>query len=126
VTVANKVSSFDGEIYLDLDFVKEYSGYDFKERKTDYEFDYKNQYDSSITVAIPTGYKVSKMPENLSVRSKDYDISVTFTQTANEIVCKKNFVFRNGVIHAADFVAWNDAQKKLNDIYKQQIVLNKI
>ncbi|RZJ71476.1 transglutaminase family protein [Flavobacterium sp.] len=126
VLVANKVSSFDGEIYVDLDFVREYGGFDFKERKTDYEFDYKNQYDSSITVAIPSGYKVSKLPENLTVSSKDYDISVTFTQTPKEIICKKNFVFRNGVIRSSDFVTWNDTQKKLNDIYKQQIVLNKI
>jgi hypothetical protein len=126
VNVANKVSSFDGEIYVDLDFAKEFSGFDFRERKTDYEFDYKNQYDCSITVAIPAGYKVAKLPENLTVKANDYDVSISFMQTPKEIVCKKNFTFKNGVIKFADFAAWNDTQRKLASIYKQQIVLNKI
>ncbi|NUY81737.1 transglutaminase domain-containing protein [Flavobacterium sp. MAH-1] len=125
VAVNNKVSSFDGEIYVDIDFMKEFNDFDFKERKTDYEFDYKSDYLSSVTLQIPAGYKVTKLPENINVSGKDYDVAITFTQTPKEIICKKNFVFKNGVIKTTEFTAWNDFIKNLNTIYNQQIVLSK-
>lgn len=125
VAVNNKVSSFDNEIYVDLDFVKEFGSFDFKDRKTDYEFDYKTDYQSSVALEIPAGYKVSKLPENLTVSAKDYSVAVTFTQTPKEIICKKSFIFRNGVIKTAEFPAWNDFVKNLNSIYNQQIVFSK-
>ena len=125
VAVNNKVSSFDNEIYVDLDFVKEFGSFDFKERKTDYEFDYKTDYQSSVALEIPTGYKVNKLPENLTLAGKDYSVAITFSQTPKEIICKKNFVFRNGVIKTSEFPAWNDFMKNLNAIYNQQIVFSK-
>ncbi|MBD3583296.1 transglutaminase domain-containing protein [Flavobacterium selenitireducens] len=125
VSVNNKVSSFDEEIYVDLDFVREFGSFDFKERKTDYEFDYKTDYQSSVALEIPAGYKVAKLPENLSVAGKDYTVAITFSQTQKEIVCKKNFTFKNGVIKATEFPAWNEFMKNLNAIYNQQIVFSK-
>ncbi|RZJ67170.1 MAG: DUF3857 domain-containing protein [Flavobacterium sp.] len=125
ILVNNKVSGFDDEIYVDLDFIKEFGNFDLKDRKTDYEFDYKSDYQSAVTLEIPTGYKVSKLPENLTVSAKDYSVLVSFTQTPTEITCKKTFVFKNGVIKAAEMSDWNTLLKNLNTIYNQQIVLTK-
>ena len=125
VNVKNKVSSFEGEMYIDLDLLKEFSGLDLKDRKTNYEFGYKSNYQSSVVLEIPTGYKVSKLPENLNYSGSDFSVSLTFTQTATELTCKKSFVFKNAVIRSTDFSAWNELYKNLNTIYNQQIVLTK-
>ena len=40
----------------------EYKKFFFKDRKTDYEFDYKTYFDSEITIVLPAGYKIEKIP----------------------------------------------------------------
>lgn len=126
IQAKNKVSGFDNEMYIDLNVIKEYRDFDFKERKTDYQFDYKTDYDATISLALPTGYAVSKLPESLAVTTADYTISVSYTQTPKEIICKKTFVFPGGVIKSGDLKDWNAAVKSLNMIYNQQIILTKI
>ncbi|HEX9979775.1 MAG TPA: transglutaminase domain-containing protein [Flavobacterium sp.] len=125
VAVHNKVSDFDNDMYIDLDFIKEFGGLDVNNRKTDYEFDYKTDYQSSVVLEIPLGYKVSKLPENLNFAGKDYSVSVTFSQTPKEVICKKIFVFKNGVIKANEFNAWSEIHKNLNTIYNQQLIFTK-
>jgi len=125
IDINNKVSGFDNEIYIDLEYMNEYKNFELKDRKSDYEFGYKTDYDSAVTLAIPDGYKVSKLPENLLISEKDFDVSVTFEQTAKEIVYKKSFIFKNGVIKSQQTAKWNSVVKNLNSIYNQQIILTK-
>jgi hypothetical protein len=125
VIVSNKVSSFDDELYIDLELLKEFDGMDFKDRKTDYEFDYKTNYVSTVALQIPAGYKISKFPENFTVTNNDYQISITYTQTAKELICKKIFLFNKGVVKASEFNAWNDINKNLKATYNQPIVFTK-
>lgn len=126
IAVNNKVSAFDNEMYVDLNILKEFKNFDLKDRKTDYEFDYKTHYSALVTLAIPAGYKVTKLPENLSATGTGYNITVTFVQTPTAITCKKAFVFRDGVIKSAELKNWNESIKKLNALYNQQITLTKI
>ncbi|WP_235946500.1 transglutaminase-like domain-containing protein [Flavobacterium silvaticum] len=125
VTLDNKVSGFDDEIYVDMDFLREFGNFFLKERKTDYQFDYKTNYESSIVLEIPSGYKVDKLPDSLTYKGKDYSVTLNFTKTPTEITCKKAFEFPNGTIPIKEITAWNDLLTNLNTIYKQQIVLTK-
>jgi hypothetical protein len=125
VDVKNKVSGFDNEMYIDLDTSKEFKNFDLKDRKTDYEFDYKSDLESTVVLEIPAGYTVSKLPDNLNVSTADYTISIGFTQTPKEITCKKVFIFGNAVIKSSEIKSWGDLMKNLNTIYNQQIVLTK-
>jgi len=72
------VSSFDNEIYIDLEFMNEYKGFSLKDRKVDYEMDFKTAYDSQINLKIPDGYKVTRLPSNLTVKETNFDINITF------------------------------------------------
>lgn len=123
--LSNKVSGFDNEIYVDMDFLKEFGALEMKKRKTDYLFDYKTDYESSIVLEIPAGYKVDKLPQNLVYKGDGYSVNLSFSQTPKEISCKKSFVFQNGVIPVSEAAAWNKVVSDLNTIYKQQIVLTK-
>lgn len=126
IELENKVSRFDNDIYIDLEFMNEYKLYEFKDRKTDYQFDYKIDYDSMVSLQIPDGYKIAKIPENLTIKETDYEINITFVQNANEIIYKKTFDFKNAVIPFSGIEKWRGFIKNLNNIYNQQITLSKI
>ena len=125
VSVANKVSSFENEMYIDLEYMNEYKKFELKDRKTDYQFSYKTNYESNVSVNIPAGYKVTKLPENLSIEEKDFSVQITYQQIGNTIVYKKSFNFKNAVIKANDILKWNGFNKNLNTTYNQQIILVK-
>lgn len=126
IEINNKVSSFDDDIYIDLEYLNDYKYFELKDRKTDYEFDYKKNYEATVSLKLPAGYKVSQIPENLLVKEKNYDIAVTFEQKPGEIIYKKSFIFNNGVIKSAEIEQWNTVVKKLSDVYNKQIILSKI
>jgi hypothetical protein len=125
INIANKVSSFDNEMYIDLEFMNEYKNFALKDRKVDYEMDYKTVYDSQITLKIPEGYKVTRLPSNLTIKENIFDINITFEKTDKEINYKKTFIFKNGCIKAAEMDKWNEFNKKLVENYNQQITISK-
>ncbi|QBZ97165.1 transglutaminase-like domain-containing protein [Flavobacterium sangjuense] len=125
INIANKVSSFDNEIYIDLEFMNEFKGFAMKDRKVDYEMDYKTDYESQINLVIPDGYKVTRMPSNLSIKENNFDINITFDKTDKEIIYKKSFIFKNGCIKASEIDKWNDFNKKMIENYNQQITITK-
>lgn len=126
VDVENKVSSFDNEMYIDLEFMNEFKNFELKDRKTDYQFDFKKNFESIITLAIPAGYKVSKLPTDLIVKENNFDIAITFLKTDKEIIYKKSFIFKNAEIKAEEMNKWNSCIKNLVANYNQQITLSKI
>jgi hypothetical protein len=99
---------------------------ELKERKSDYEFNHKTDYESTITLELPAGYKVSKLPESFAVSTDAYTIDVSYVQNGNAILYKKRFVMKNGAIKAADFTNWNSAIASIKKIYNEQITLTKI
>ena len=125
IAIENRVSDFDNEMYIDLEYMNEYKNFELKDRKTDYEFDYKTNYESNVSLAIPAGYKVTKIPENITINENDFVVNVLYTQSGNEIACKKNFVFKNGVIKANEVDKWNSVVENLQSTYNQQIILSK-
>jgi hypothetical protein len=125
IDIANKVSSFDNEMYIDLEFMNEYKNFALKDRKVDYEMDYKTVYDSQITLKIPEGYKVTRLPSNLTIKENNFDITITFDKTDKEIIYKKTFTFKNGCIKANEMEKWNEFNKKLVENYNQQITISK-
>jgi len=125
IAVENRVSDFDDDIYVDLEYMNEYKNFELKDRKTDYEFDFKTNYESNVSLAIPAGYKVTKIPENVTINENNFVAEVKFSQSGNEISCKKSFVFKNGVIKANEVDKWNSFVKNLQSTYNQQIILSK-
>lgn len=122
---SNRVSEFDDEIYINIEFMNEYKSFTFKERETDYELDYKTLYDSEITITLPDGYKLDKLPKNLSLKNEDYDIEVSFSLKEKELVYRKIFTFKNAIIKKEQQESWNAAHKKLTDLYNSSITLSK-
>lgn len=125
IAIENRVSGFDSDMYIDLDYRNEYRNFEMKDRKTDYEFDHKTNYESIITLAIPSGYKVSKLPADLNIAEDDFNVALSYVQSGKEIIYKKSFVFKNALIKKSELAQWNAFVKNLNVVYNQQIVLSK-
>ena len=124
-TLKNKVSSFDNEMYIDLDYEQEFSEYDFKERKTDFEFDFKREYESVTTLQIPAGYTVTRLPAAYSYANDAYAMNVSYEQQGNNILYKKHFLVKTATIKKADFATWNASVASLKNVYNDQITLTK-
>ncbi len=121
----NAVSSFDDEMYIDLDYEKDFDGLDLKKRKTGYEFYNKIDSKSIITLNIPTGYKIAEMPQNLSIDNEDFKVNITFSKQGQKLIYKKEFIFPNAIIHKKNLKAWQDFYKKLHNLYQTQLTLIK-
>jgi hypothetical protein len=105
--------------------MNEFKGFELKDRKTDYQFDFKKNYESTVSLAIPAGYSVTKIPTDLVVKEGNFDIALTFQKTDKEIIYKKSFIFKNGEIKASEMTKWNDFIKNLIANYNQQITFTK-
>ncbi len=125
ISIKNAVSEFDGTIYIDLDLDKEFNGFDFDKRKTDYVFSTKKDIESITKLQIPTGYAISSLPESISASSENYDMSVNFEKKDNSIIYTKKFIIKNAEIKTEDFKEWNEFVKKLDALYTEQITLTK-
>ena len=125
VSIKNAVSSFDGQLYIDLDFDKELSNHKMEKRFTDFMFNSKKDLESVTTLNIPKGYKISHLPKDIAVASDNYDMKVQFKKEDNTVVYKKSFRIKNAKIETADFEQWNHFIDQLNAIYNEQIILTK-
>ena len=125
IEVDNKISSFDNDLYVDLEYMNEFKSFELKDRKTNYEFDFKKNYESIVTLEIPNGYTISKIPTDISIKENDFEANITYQKTNKSIIYKKIFNIKNGEIKTADVSKWNDFIKKLNENYNQQITLTK-
>ncbi len=125
ISISNQASQFDNEIYLDLNYEKAFINFDFKERKTDYQFQYKLCSIIKTTFKIPAGYKISKLPENLKILSDDYEINMVYEVVGDTIIYTKKYNFYNGIIKSVFFDKWNADYLLLKNHYLEQIVLSK-
>ena len=123
--LANHVSSFDNEMYVDLDYDKEFKNLDLKDRKKDLMFDYKSHDDITITLEIPSGYKVSKLPANFEINNEDYAISLKYEVKGNTIVYRKMFDIKKPILKSSKFEEWKKNHSQFTKNYSEQIVLTK-
>ncbi|PHS65854.1 MAG: hypothetical protein COB12_06410 [Flavobacterium sp.] len=121
----NAVSSFDEEIYIDLDLKKEFDKFLFKDRHTDYLFFYKKHKTSIINLEIPEGYKIQKTPEAIHIDSKNFKIDISFTQNGSILTYSKTFIIKNAILEKVDFLLWNDIISQVKAIYNEQLILTK-
>jgi len=126
IKINNRVSSYDGEIYVDIDYFQEFGGLDLKERENDYFMSYKYYFDSSISVKIPEGYKIDHQPKDISIEIDDFTITLKYHLDGNKFICEKLFNFKSGKIFKKDFEKYKVFHSKLKDNYNDQLTLIKI
>lgn len=123
----NGASVFGNEIYLDLDFRKEFDGFTIDTAKRIHNMQMPNKVlmDEETELTIPAGYKVGTLPANLNLQNSILDISITYKQTGNKLVYHKLLKIKQTVLKKAEFALWNKQIQQLTEKYKEQVVLTK-
>ncbi|MFY7963581.1 MAG: transglutaminase-like domain-containing protein [Chitinophagaceae bacterium] len=121
----NALSSFGKELYLDVDFRKDFGNFtiDTAERKLDYWHYFKFNVFQETEVNLPVGAKIISMPQNILIKNDDYEIDITYTQQPNKLFYKKSIIVKNPKLSKAKFNQWNADFKKLKDFYSEQVII---
>jgi len=115
------------ELYINLHLEKIFKNADFEDnRELPLERDYKFEDENTVILNIPTGYKITYLPENVSFNNSKFGFDVTYIQEKNRIIMKRKFWFNELLLYKADFENWNKCIKQLNKAYKEVLTLNKI
>ncbi|MEN7551617.1 transglutaminase-like domain-containing protein [Rapidithrix thailandica] len=123
-TLENHVNAFDKELYLDLDFIEEFKGGKVKEeRKVPLDFGRKVFRETVAELTIPQGYKVNYVPEPVSVENEYFKFDLKYELQSGKVVYTKEIKIFDKLLPASQFNAWNNAVKKLNQFYNDQLIL---
>lgn len=125
VSIFNSVSKFDNEIYIDIDYAKEYNSLNLKEREKDLVFSHKTFIDTEIYLQIPQGYKVTKLPKGINSKNSQFEVSISFKEENNKIIYQKKILFPEGKLDKENFESWKKVHETLSESYTEQIVLTK-
>lgn len=126
ITIKNKVSTFDDELYLYLDPYRIFEGYDLGE---DREFSlwtsYKHNDKVHIEFELPEGYELSSLPESLEIQNDDFQFNLAYQLEGNKVLYQVQIQIPNSEVSKANLKAWNKAIKSLKAAYDEPIVLIK-
>lgn len=126
VVLKNKVSSFDNEIYIDLDISKEFENFQMEDdRESSYQFSHKMLIDTQIEMVIPEGYQVSYLPEKLEIDQDGYVFSIQYEQKNGKLVYTKKLMLKSTTLPKSDFSTWNKSISQLEEFYTEQVILTK-
>ena len=121
-----QVTRFNNEIYLDIDYSKEYKSALIDTNRLSYvKFPEKVLNLSSIVLEIPKGYKIKHLPANMEFMHEKFSFRIKFEANQNKLVYVKEIVVGDGIIPRSCFKQWNDCIIKLNKIYEDRVVLVK-
>lgn len=121
----NAINSFDDEMYIDIDYYKEYKNLDLEKRTVSYLFPHKIYEKTLVNIDIPSDYKLKSLPENLHIVTTDFEISFTYKNEDSKIKYEKIIHFKNAQISSNEIESWNKTLKKLKNQYQSQIILSK-
>lgn len=123
----NGASVFGNEIYLDLDFRKEFDNFtiDTAKRKHNMQMPNKILMDQETELTIPAGYKIGTLPANLNLQNSLLDISISYKQNGNKLLYRKLLKIKQTLLKKDEFALWNKQIKELTEKYKEQVVLTK-
>lgn len=125
LTQKNSVSSFGEEIYLDIDFYKEYSNYDFEDRKVGYMFPHKSDISIKTELEIPSGYSIQDIPSRFEKENDIYSFNMGYKKNGNKLIYEKRIIIKKDKLPKKSLADWNTTIKELNDFYEEQVVLKK-
>jgi hypothetical protein len=120
------VSLFGKEIYIDIDFNKEFNNavIDTAKRTTDFRFGTKSNFITETELTIPNGYKILALPEDLHITSPNFSFDITYKTAGNKISYRKQLKINNTYLKKARFGEWNNAIAALSKKYLEQITVS--
>lgn len=119
------VTAFDKDLYIDLDFRKEFAEADIDTagRRHDYLFSCKADWIMETNLTIPAGYKVQDIPPALDIQRSGYSISLSYKLEGNVLKYRKKIILKDVHLPKSAFGQWNADVARLKKAYLQQVTL---
>lgn len=116
------------EYYINLHLGKIFDNQtiDTSKRKVPREIEYLYEITSNHILQIPDGYKVAYKPDDISVETDYYTLSIKYKQIENKLFATQKLTNKILMLQPSQFVSWNKPLAKLQAHYKEQIVLEKM
>ena len=122
--IENYIVKVDKELYLNLTFDKYYEKSNLeKDREANYDFDFLNQFVSSVTCLIPKEYTVKYVPKNFEIDNELLKAQFTYQLLGNTVEMKATLETKKIMLEKKDFALWNETVKKLKSAYGETIIL---
>jgi len=122
----NQVTRAGSEIYVVMDWIKEFSDFEFdKDRKNDYEFDHKYYLTTQTELTVPDGYKCDYLPATFKKTGADYSFEGSYANKGKTILYTKTIIVNKPILRKSEFADWNNFIKEVNKFYNDQVVLKK-
>jgi transglutaminase-like putative cysteine protease len=126
VVANNQVTRAGKELYVIMDWDKDFGNLEFTdERKNDYEFNYKYNYNIQTELVIPDGYKVDYLPKSMKKATPYYSFEGSYVTKGKSIVYNKTITVNKPILLKTEFTNWNAFVKEINNFYNDQVVLVK-
>ncbi|MGF6927034.1 transglutaminase-like putative cysteine protease [Chitinophaga sp. W2I13] len=121
------ITGFGDDLYAELDFRKEFSGYtiDTAKRQQDMLFPFKQHVVNETILDVPAGYKVGDLPGDLKIDREGYSFDISYKLAGGKITYHKELIIKNTWLPKSGFRQWNVDIKALDKAYLQQITFNK-
>lgn len=122
----NQVSTFDKEIYVDLDWYKDFADGEIeKARIFDYKLSSRILQKTVVSLKIPQNHTIKHLPEKVDIKTPNFTIKAGFEQKNGQVIYTKEITVPTGVVAKADFAAWNAAIIALKKLYDDRVILEK-
>jgi len=126
VVANNQVTKAGKELYVIMDWDKDFGNLEFTDdRKNDYEFNYKYNYNIQTELLIPDGYKVDYLPRAMKKATQYYSFEGSYVNKGKSIVYNKTITVNKPILLKTEFTNWNAFVKEINNFYNDQVVLVK-
>lgn len=124
MNLKNNLSSYDNEVYLDMDFSDDFKGASLdKDRKVPYKFMSKALKKINAELTIPSGYKIEHLPEPFKFSNEHFAFDLNYRTEGNTIFYSKEIRILKSILPVSEFDNWNSAVEKLTKFYNDQIIL---
>lgn len=126
-TIDDYISSTNDELFINMNLAKRILLYKLEDkRKNDFETDFKNTNKLIATLEIPTDYKLSYIPSDLSINNEFYSIEIKYTVKENKLIYYQYIKLNFLILKKSEHALFNEFLKQISKSYKDAVVLKKI
>lgn len=118
------ISTFDNEMYVTPNSYENFEKLIADEKRiVPFDLKYNHEKQSVVTIMVPAGYKLKKLPPDFNLENEFITAKITYSLKNNQISCVKKISFKKTYIDTFKLKDWNNNIKKIKKAYAQQIVL---
>lgn len=126
IELPNEVIDLGDELLVNLDLYEEFKQYKIDSTRR-YSFAFRSTlfYKHQITLSVPEGFVVARLPDALQVEHSKFEFKATYQVDGQKVYYNKELSVKDNILRPDEFHEWNEAVDQLADFYNNVIILEK-